>query len=263
MLGIHAFLLAVLLLGQPSDSQEASLDQLLEGMRQSQSEDLDAWAEYRFHRIVIREQRNSSGQVLGRVRWDFQVKPHGEGFDELLVLADGQPPSDREVKHHRKKARFTKHYGQVRTDAVQETDQNSFPFHRLLYMPSYRYEGTELLGGVQCHVLSFEPFPEKEDGDLADRFSSAMSGTLWVTTEGFHLYKASARTKRSLSMGFGLAKIHSVSVEFRGAETEPGVWLPSRIEVKTNGRILASTFYKRNLYLYQDFERAGVLRRIP
>lgn len=231
------------------------LEQVLEGMRASQTKDLESWAEYRFRRTVIRERRSSSGEVKERERWDFQVVPEEGGFDELLLLVDGEEPSEREIRHHRKKARFEKHYRQVRTDTVEEKDENSFPFHRLLYMPAYRYLGIVDRDGVSCHKLQFDPAPASEGGDIADRFSSAMGGTLWVTVDGYHLYKASAKTERSLSLGLGLAKIESVEVEFTGTEVEPDTWLPSRIQVISKGRILASPFSKRNTYLYSDFRR--------
>lgn len=233
------------------------LDRFMVEVRRVQEHDIEAWATYWFRRIVVRRKLSESGEVTEKEVLVFQVTPTADGFDEWLVHIDGREPTEREVRHHRKRARFAAHYETIVTEESGETDprdEDGYSFRRLLSMPSYEYVGEEDVRGRPCHHLRFSPLAEGEDGDIADRLSHAMAGSLWISTEGLHLVRAQARMARSVSVGFGLAGVTGLSVDYEATPVAADTWLPSTIEVDTTGRILASTFRKSNRYRYEDYQ---------
>lgn len=232
------------------------MKRFMQKAREAQERDLDAWDEFTFRRHVLREKRDDEGRLDYQDRWIFEITPSGDGFDELLVTIDGRAPTSREVRHHAKRAKFTDHYRQVSTGSDGQGDSESgFSFNRLLQMPAYRYQGIEEVDGIPCHVLTFDPVPEGDEGDLADRFSWSLGGKLWMTRDGLHLYKAEAVSQRPLSIGLGIAKIHRVWIRFQARQVEEGIWLPWKIEVTSEGRVVLSPFRKHNLYIYDRYKR--------
>jgi hypothetical protein len=244
--------LALLAPGAPAVPPD--LDTMLERVREVQSADLAAWREFDFRRSVRRERLDDKGRVREREEWEFLVRPIQGGFDEELLRIDGRQPTRREVKHHRNKARFTKHYGKASEGGDDGLDEGGgYPLMELLGRSVYHYEGREWVDGVACHRLSFDAETGAEGKGVERRLMGAMVGTLWVTEEGLHVLRARARSAHGVNLPLGAGEISLLEIQYDNGPVTPEVWLPERIEVHSVGRIIFSKFHKRNLYLYSGF----------
>jgi hypothetical protein len=69
--------------------------------------------------------------------------------------------------------------------------------------------------------------------------------------------KARARTTRSTAVGWILARVHHLEVTMEQEEIEPGVWLPVRIALDLDWRLLFDRDRMRWMYSYADYERVA------
>ena len=83
-----------------------------------------------------------------------------------------------------------------------------------------------------------------------------LAGSLWLTVDGTHLVRARAATVRPVSLYLGLGKVHSLEVALDAAPVgamAPNVYLPTRLSVNTNLRVLFSNQHRRRTFTYSDF----------
>ena len=223
-----------------------------------QEADVSAWASYRFGRRSEREDYDDSGQIVARDDLEFVVTPDRGGFREDLVRHNGAPPEAAEQEHHRRAGSFGRHYGTLLAGVGGEEEEGGYSLGQLLHLSSYRFAGREALNGVDCYRLDFSPDDvQPRMGGLAAKFTKAMAGSLWITVEGFHLAGAKAETVRPISIALSLSKVYSLKVRMDAGPVGEGVWLPERVEVITNARILIKSIRRRNLFTYSDFLRLG------
>jgi len=219
-----------------------------------QEADVEAWAAYRFGRRSEREDYDETGQVVGREELDFVVTPDAGGFREELVRHNGLAPDPSEREHHLRAGSFERHYRTLVAGVGEEREEGGYSLGQLLHLSSYRFAGREPLNGVDCYRLDFSPDDvQPRMGGLAAKFTKAMAGSLWITVEGFHLAGAKAETVRPISIALLLSKVYSIKVRMDAGPVGEGVWLPERVEVITNARILIKSIRRRNLYTYSDF----------
>ena len=191
-------------------------------------------------------------------RHEFVVTPDRGGFREDLVRHNGAPPEAAEQEHHRRAGSFGRHYGTLLAGVGGEEEEGGYSLGQLLHLSSYRFAGREALNGVDCYRLDFSPDDvQPRMGGLAAKFTKAMAGSLWITVEGFHLAGAKAETVRPISIALSLSKVYSLKVRMDAGPVGEGVWLPERVEVITNARILIKSIRRRNLFTYSDFLRLG------
>ncbi len=220
-----------------------------------QQADVVAWARYQFGRRSEREDYDDSGKVVGREDLEFVVTPNGDGFSEELVRHNGVAALSSEKDDLRHSATFNKHYKTLVAGAEGQ-EESGYSLGQLLHLSSYRFRGQEAMNGVDCYRLDFSPDDVRpRTGGLAAKFTKAMEGSLWITVEGFHLAAARAETVRPISIALSLSKVYDLKVRMEAGPVGEGVWLPLRVEVNTNARILIKSIRRRNLFTYSDFLR--------
>ena len=253
----HALLsLALYLLGFPAVAGgPPDLDSILERARAVQGEDVEAWRLYRFRRSVLREKMTREGEPKSSEAWEFVITPTVDGFDELIVAIDGEQPTIHDIRAHRKKGRFARHYETARQGEPDEDASAGFTLGLLLYLSTHTYGGREVVDGIPCHRLDFRPPPgdgEKPKG-MAARVTAAMEGSLWITEDGFHLYRGEAASIKPVSFYLGLAALRSLVVSMTSQKVEGGHWLPREIRVRTEAHALGVPIRRRNTYRYSDY----------
>jgi len=215
-----------------------------------------AWATYRFGRRLEREDYDDSGRVVDREELNFLVTPGEGGFREELVSRNGLLPEASEIERYRRSANFGRHYRTLVAGVGGEEEEGGYSLGQLLHLSSYRYAGRESLNGVDCYRLDFGPDDvHPNTGGLAAKFTKAMAGSLWISVEGFHLAGAKAETVRPISIALSLSKVYSLKIRMDAGPVGEGVWLPARVEVVTNARLLFRSLRRRNYFTYSDFVR--------
>jgi len=220
-----------------------------------QKADVTAWSHYRFGRRSEREDFDDTGRVVDRDDLEFVVTPDGDGFREELVRHNGVAALSSEKEDQRHSSSFNKHYKTLVAGAEGQ-EESGYSLGQLLHLSSYRFIGQEAMNGVDCYRLDFSPDDVRpRTGGLAAKFTKAMEGSLWITVEGFHLAAARAQTVRPITIALSLSKVYELKVRMEAGPVGEGVWLPLRVEVNTNARILIKAIRRRNLFTYSDFIR--------
>jgi hypothetical protein len=237
---------------------EVDLDRLLEEGRRIQREDLLAWRTMIFRRQVTREKLNSQGVVTWTQELDFRVTPAGDGFDELLTSIDGRAPTEKEVREHRKAARFTTRYKAAASGEMPDYDEDSeeeYSLESFMLRPGFIYRGVEEIDGQPCHRLDYEAMPDS-GGGMEQRVLEATERSVWLETEGLHVLRLESRIVRPVSGAMGMAKVHLLNMRI-DAGYHGDDWLPQSIEVRTDVRVVFKTLHKRNTFRYTEFKPAG------
>lgn len=248
-------------LGNPANARDdlaaEAVDEMLVQARGQQTADLEAWSRYAFDRQVLRQRIGKDGRAYWQETLHFRVSPTDVGFDESLLSVDGHAPSARLFRSHKEAGRFAERYRELLSGDPSDT-QDGYSLRMLLDMSSYQYRGIEQMRGTTCHRLDFDPQPldaEKNTGDgIARRIADVSSGTLWLSAPGWHLVAAKAQTSRRVSVALGLARVERLQVSYIGAPLDSETWLPKRIEVLTEVKVLGRRTQKRNVFTYRRFE---------
>jgi hypothetical protein len=254
-------ILAALFLVSPATGEDAGaemdLDRLLEKGQRVQREDVLAWGKMSFRRQVTREKLNSQGEVTWTQELDFRVTPTDDGFDELLTGIDGRAPTDKEIREHRKAARFTKRYRAAAAGEMPDYNEDSeeeYSLESFMLRPGFIYRGVETVDGQPCHRLDYEARPDS-GGGMEQRVLAATERTVWLETEGLHVVRLESRIVRSISGAMGMAKVLRLDMRI-DAGYHGDNWLPRSIEVRSDVRVVFKTLHKRNLFRYTEFTRA-------
>jgi hypothetical protein len=237
-------------------AQPPDLTLLLREAQRAQVADTAAWARYRFRRRSQRYQLDADGHASPIDDLEYVITPKGSAFDETLVGMNGGPPPPDEVERQRRLAPFSRRYWAM-LQGTGESESGGYSLADLLRMSSYRYGGLEMAGGILCHRLDFSPGDDEGTGGLKGKIARAMAGSLWVSAEGDHLVRARARTIKSISIALSLSRLHSVEVSLDAGPVGGDVYLPTRVEMTAEARVLFVPYRRRNLYLYWDFTREG------
>ncbi len=228
---------------------------VIQEAKRVQFSDMAAWSRFRFRRQVEEERLGQDGRILETSSLEFAISPAGGGFDELLVRVDGRGPTPKEVAQHRRQGRFSRHYAAVRSGGG-EGGEGGYSLGRLLHLSGYRYAGQETVHGVACHRLDFFPDERRSLRGIEGKIAEAMAGSLWITVEGHHVAKATARTVRPVSVALSIAKLRDLEINMEAVEVAGDVWVPGRIEVRADARVSWISIRKNTRYLYSGFELA-------
>jgi hypothetical protein len=254
MIHVACFLLLLAGAGPPPKDADP-LDTMLHQARAVQKNDLAAWLNYRFHRGTINEWLDDEGNVDERSDLEYKVTPTATGFDEELVQIDGRTPTPREVESRRRAGNFEKHYRTFLGGGGEE-DHRGYSLADLLNMSAYRDAGPEVVDGIPCERMEFQPGPAEKTSGLAGRFLRVMSGTLWITRDGSHLRRASVRTIKPVPIFLGIIRIRELAPEYETAPVGDDTWLPSRIDLHVRMSVLGIPLRRRTIVLtYSEFER--------
>ena len=236
--------------GPAPESSARDLPAMLRDAQRIQQADAAAWRRFRFSREARMESLGPEGQITVREETLSEVTPLVDGFDERLLRIDGREPTDEEIARHRQKEPFARHYRAVRAGASDAEEEGGYSLASLLRLSSYRYAGREMVGGAECHRLDFQPDPEPKEQSLEARVAGAMAGSLWLTVDGLHLIRARAASVRPVPLTLGLVSVRSLAVELESAQVAPGIWLPRRVAVKSDVRIVFLTQVRRRVITY-------------
>ncbi len=234
----------------PEEESPLDVEELMRDVQRVHFMDTAAWSRFQFRRQVLKQRLNRAGEVEKAKLYEFQVTPVPGGFDEELVSLDGHPPTRREVRQHRKEARFSRRYEAARSGPGGDDDS---PLRLLLHRSSYQLSGRESVNGIECYRLDFSSEEKSGRSGLRQRIAQAMAGSLWIAADGHHLVRARARTVRPVSIAMSLAKVYSMEIELDSVPVMPGLWLPERLEVQTEARVSWWPIRRRSIFLYSNF----------
>ena len=242
---------------QAADSPAPDVSALVLEAQRVQQADAAAWRQFRFSRGVRLERLGAEGRTLGVEETLSEVTPVQDGFDERLVRINGRAPTPDEVENFREKEPFARHYRTLRAGGAEREEEGGYSLATLLRLSSYRYTGREWIDGTECHRLDFSPDPDHPKDSLAARVAGAMAGRLWLTVDGAHLIRARATSLRPVPLTLGLFSVRSLDLDLEATEVAGGTWLPRRLTIVSDVRIILVGQVRRRALTYSDYTRVA------
>ncbi len=228
----------------PADDMRRQIDEVWRG-------DIAAWREHAFRRSVLRQSFDADGNETFRQELEFQVTPAADGFDEALEQIDGREPTPGEVKEHRKKARFTNHYGQAADLELNNPLGENIALLPIIRGQDHIYVGLEEIDGIPCHRTMFAARPDPGRGSAQERLRFAIRGSSCYSVDGYHLVEFEMETVRRIKkIGASIDEL-----QLRIASRPVGeAWLPRAVDLRSEVTVLGKKLRKGNTYRYSGFE---------
>jgi hypothetical protein len=178
---------------------------------------------------------------------------------EQLVEHNGQLPSAEDQKKHDQDFEKLKHETPSERAARLRKDQENRSFLRdLLEAFDFRFIGDEIVAGRSTYVLQATPHPGYHANGKYGKLFSRVQGKLWVDKEDFGWVKVDGEVTQAFSMGLFVARVQRGShIILEQTCLGDAIWVPRRLEVRANARIL----FLKNLDLdriltYSDYRLA-------
>ena len=240
------------------DLEQPDPTTLMRRAREILIRDLRAWQDVSFTRSVERRRLDQAQQVIWRTSYRFDVVAEAGGFTENLLEIEGRAPTAREKKQHLRAGRFAKHYRQVIEGAEGAELDGLGALAFLFHLSSFRYDGTEIVLGRPCHRIAILPTPQEKRASPLERVASATEGAIWLTRDSLHIARLETGLVRPISRG----PVRVLAMQFEArAQSVGDLWLPERLEVRSDLRFAWQRRRIHNTYVYSDMKPSGAARR--
>jgi hypothetical protein len=184
--------------------------------------------------------RDSLGQVKSEtVDVTRTILVNGAHFEQLMQH-NGQLPSAKEQKKSDEDLEKLKHETPAEQIARLGKDQENRSFLReLLDAFDFHLIGEEVVGGRSAYVLQATPHPGYRAHGKYGKMFSKVEGKLWIDEQDFGWIKVDGEVTQSFSMGLFVARVQRGShIIMEQESVGDAVWVPKRLEMRANARIL-------------------------
>jgi hypothetical protein len=167
---------------------------------------------------------------------------------EQTVSHNGGPPTASENRKNQEILRKRKNETpRERADRLEKEKESRAFIDEVPMAFRFRLLGEEAVGGRPAYVLEATPNPGFHARSKYGRMFSRVRGKLWVDKEDFGWAKVEATITEPFSMGLFMARVEPGShIVFRQTRVAEGIWLPVRIEIKAEAKILFVKNYVRD-----------------
>jgi hypothetical protein len=164
---------------------------------------------------------------------------NGERFEQLMER-NGQLPSAEERRKRDEDLEKLKHETPEERAARFRKDQENRSFlEEVLQAFDFQLAGEELADGRPAYVLQATPHSGYHANGKYGKMFSKVEGKLWVDKQDFGWIKVDGQVTQSFTMGLFVARVQRGShIILEQTCVGDGVWVPKRLEVRANARIL-------------------------
>lgn len=121
----------------------------------------------------------------------------------------------------------------------QNEDQRKEMFQELPKALDYTFAPEETVDGYECWVMHAKPKPGYKPISMKTSFLKQMEAKVWISKKHNRMVRLDAKTIGAVSFGGFLAKLApGTRIQFDQIEVENGIWLPSRLRINYDGRVL-------------------------
>jgi hypothetical protein len=178
---------------------------------------------------------------------------------EQLVEHNGQLPSAEEQKKRDQDFEKLKNETPSERAARLRKDQENKSFlHDLLEAFDFRLIGDEIVDGKPTYVLEATPHPGYHASGKYGKLFARVQGKLWVDKEDFGWVKVDGEVTQAFSMGLFVARVQRGShIILEQTCLGDAIWVPKRLEVRANARILfVKSLDLDRILTYSDYRLA-------
>jgi hypothetical protein len=176
---------------------------------------------------------------------------------DQAVSHNGGPPTPAEKKKNQEALRRAKSPADRAEELRKEKENRAF----IDEVPSafdFKLLGEQQMNGRQAYLLLCTPKPGFHARGKYGKMYSKVEGKVWVDKQDFGWIKVDAKVTEPFSMGLFLARVQPGShIVFEQTRVGDGLWMPQRIEVKAEAKILFIKNYEQDeVITYSDYRPA-------
>lgn len=228
--------------------------------RQSDQILREKWSDLRFRFRTITETLNGDGAVVERNERVAEIYSiDGVSFSRLVEI-DGRPltVSEREQEEEREQQfRLEVEKKRQKRRDLQHDDDHVLLDEKLADKYRFHRDGDQELDGGPSYVLSFEPKSGKlPANNRIETVLNKTAGKIWIDQRTLEIRKIEFSLREKVD--FVLGMVGSLSALQGVFEREPmkqeGLWVPRRLELYTDGRLMFDSLHKNQLMQWSDYQ---------
>jgi len=216
--------------------------------------------EARDHLIYVERDEDRRLDSLGQVKSENvdvsrMILVNGARF-ERLVEHNGQLPSPAERRKNDEDFEKLKRETPAEQTARLRKDQENKSFLRDVQEAfDFQLIGEEIVVGRPAFVLQATPHPGYRGRGKYGKLLSKVEGKLWMDKQNFGWIKVDGQVTQSFSMGVFVARVQRGSqVVLEQTCVGDGVWVPKRLNLRANARILfLKSLDMERILTYSDY----------
>jgi hypothetical protein len=164
---------------------------------------------------------------------------NGARFGQL-VEHNGRPPSTEEQRKRGEELEKLKHETpEERVVRLRKDRENRSFLQEVLEAFDFQLVGEEIADGRPAYVLQATPHPSYHARGKYAKIFSNVEGRLWIDKQDGGWVKVDGQVTQSFSMGLFVARVQRGShIVLEQTCMGDGIWVPKRIEVRANARVL-------------------------
>ena len=145
-----------------------------------------------------------------------------------------------------------------RADRQQESRESHAFIDEVPQAFDFRITGKDEINGRPAYVLSAIPKPGFQARTKYGKIFAQVQAKLWVDEQDFGWVKADVTVMEPFSMGYFLARVQPGSrILFEQARVSDGLWMPVKVDVAANAKVLFLVNYKMDeIITYADYRPA-------
>jgi hypothetical protein len=192
------------------------------------------------------------------VRVSRAVFLDGNIIDQTVSHNGGPPTPEQRKKDQELLRKRRSETSQERTARLREEKENRAFISEVVSAFNFRLVGEQVVDGRQAYILQATPKPGYRAHSKYGKVFSKVQGKLWVDKQDFGWIKVDANVVAPFSMGLFLARVNpGTHILFEQTRVGEGIWLPRRIEIKADAKILFLKNYQmQEVITYSDYRPA-------
>jgi hypothetical protein len=183
----------------------------------------------------------------------------GVRFEQLMEHNGQLPSAEEQRKRNQDLDKLKRETPAERAARNQKSQENKDVLRDLLQAFDFRLIGDEIIAGRPAYVFQATPHPGYHAHGPYSKLFARVEGKLWVDKQDFGWVKAEGQVTQSFSMGLFVARVQRGSrIILEQTCLGDALWVPSRIEMRANARILlvkSLDVYK--ILTYSDYHPAA------
>jgi len=183
----------------------------------------------------------------------------GVRFEQLMEHNGQLPSAEEQRKRNQDLDKLKRETPEERAARSQKSDDNRAILRDLLQAFDFRLIGDEIIAGRPAYVFQATPHPGYHAHGPYSKLFSKVEGKLWVDKQDFGWVKVEGQVTQSFSMGLFVARVQRGSrVTLEQTSLGDAVWVPKRIEMRANARILLlKSLDLYRILTYSDYHPAA------
>ena len=190
------------------------------------------------------------------------VLVNGETIEQAVSHNGGPPTAAKKKKDENTFRRRRSETPSDRAARLREEKENRAVVDEVPDAFNFRVLGEEAISGRSAYVLEVTPKPGYHARSKYSAMFSKVRGKIWIDRQDFGWMKVDVDVMEPISLGLFLARVQPGShIAFEQTRLADGVWLPDRIDIKANAKILfVKNYAVHEVITYSEYRPAQAIR---